>query len=137
MSRRFAKFTATAAVMVLVPLAACHARGGAGTSAPPLLTALSPTQVSITGGNAATLTLRGRGFDSLNTVHFGTLRIPGVPRTNDSVMQFAVPTDNAFLPDRGPAPVQPLASGRYEVRVQTARGTSNALSVTLSAGGAR
>ena len=137
MSPRIPRFTAKAAMMVLVPLTACHARGATSAGAPPLLTMLSPTQVSITGGNAGTLTLRGRGFDSLNTVYFGALRIPGVPRTNDSVMQFAVPTDNSFLPDRGPAPVQPLASGRYDVRVQTARGTSNALSVTLSAGGAR
>lgn len=137
MSRRTASFTMKAAALVLVPLAACHARGATRESAPPLLTAVTPTEVSIAGGNAAMLTLRGRGFDSLNTVQFGTLRIPAVPRTNDSVMQFAVPTDNTLLPDRGPAPVQPLASGRYDVRVQTARGTSNALSVTLSAGGAR
>ena len=120
-------------MVIAAPLAACHARS----ATVPLLTSLSPTQVSIAGGNAGTLTLKGRGFDSLNTVHFGALRIPGVPRTSDSVMQFAVPTDNSFLPDRGPAPVQPLANGRYDVRVQTARGTSNALTVTLTAGGAR
>jgi hypothetical protein len=120
-------------MVIAAPLAACHARS----ATVPLLTSLSPTQVSIAGGNAGTLTLKGRGFDSLNTVHFGALRIPGVPRTSDSVMQFAVPTDNSFLPDRGPAPVQPLANGRYDVRVQTARGTSNALMVTLTAGGAR
>ncbi len=135
MSPRIATFMAKAAMMVLVPLTACHARGGTSASAPPLLTALSPTQVSIIGGNAATLTLRGRGFDSLNTVHFGTLRIPGVPRTNDSVMQFAVPTDDTFLPNRGPAPIQSLSSGRYNLRVENRFGTSNAISVTLIAGG--
>lgn len=132
MSRRLSSAAITSA-MALLTLAACHARS---TSAP-LLVSLSPVQVSVAGGNAGTLTLKGHGFDSLNTVHFGALRIPGVPRTSDSVMQFAVPTDDTFLPNHGPTPVQPLASGRYDVRVQTARGTSNALTVTLTAGGAR
>jgi hypothetical protein len=120
-------------MVIAAPLAACHARS----ATVPLLTSLSPTQVSIAGGNAGTLTLKGRGFDSLNTVHFGALRIPGVPRTSDSVMQFAVPTDDTFLPNRGPAPVRALNAGSYDVRVETARGTSNALTVTLAAGGAR
>lgn len=122
-----------AVTMTVLLLGACHARG---TSAP-LLTSLSPEQVSVAGGSAGLLTLKGRGFDSLNTVHFGALRIPGVPRTSDSVMQFAVPTDNTFLPGRGPAPVQPLAGGRYDVRVEAKGGVSNALPVTLTAGGAR
>ncbi len=122
-----------AVVMAALSLGACHARG---TSAP-LLTSLSPAQVNVAGGSAGLLTLKGRGFDSLNTVHFGALRIPGVPRTNDSVMQFAVPTDNTFLPGRGPSPVQPLAGGRYEVRVEAKGGVSNALPVTLTTGGAR
>jgi hypothetical protein len=102
-----------------------------------MLASLSPTQVSIAGGSAGMLTLKGSGFDSLNTVHFGTLRIPGVPRTSDSVMQFAVPTDDTFLPNRGPAPVRALSAGAYEVRVETKRGVSNALPVTLTAGGVR
>lgn len=125
-----------AAMVALLPLGACHTRGAASAAAP-LLTSLSPTQVTVAGGNAGLLTLKGRGFDSLNTVHFGALRIPGVPRTNDSLMQFAVPTDNTFLPGRGPSPVQPLAGGRYDVRIETKGGVSNALPVTLAAGGAR
>ena len=132
MSRQLSSAALTSA-MALLTLAACHARS----ATVPLLTSLSPTQVSIAGGNAGTLTLKGRGFDSLNTVHFGALRIPGVPRTSDSVMQFAVPTDDTFLPNRGPSPVRALTAGSYDVRVETARGTSNALTVTLTAGGAR
>lgn len=122
-----------AMAVVLLPLAACHARS----TAAPLLTSLSPVQVTVAGGSAGTLTLRGRGFDSLNTVHFGALRIPDVPSTNDSVMQFAVPTDNTFLPGRGPTPVQPLAGGRYDVRVEAKGGLSNALPVTLTTDGVR
>lgn len=136
MPLRVSSPTAAATVamaVVLLPLAACHARS----TAAPLLTSLSPVQVNVAGGSAGTLTLRGRGFDSLNTVHFGALRIPGVPRTNDSVMQFAVPTDNTFLPGRGPTPVQPLAGGRYDVRVEAKGGLSNALPVTLTTDGVR
>ena len=114
-------------------LTACHARGPAA----PLLTAVSPTQLSLAGGQVGTLTVRGHGFDSLNTVHFGALRIPAVPRTNDTLMQFAVPTDDTFLPNRGPAPVRALSAGTYDVRVETARGVSNAMTITLVSGGVR
>lgn len=120
---------------VALSLGACYAR--AGTSAP-LIVVIAPDTVNIGGGAAPMLTIRGRGFAVRNTVHFGALRIPDVPRTSDSVMQFAVPTDDTFLPNRGPVPVTPLAAGRYEVRVENAAGTSNAVAVSLrSAQGAR
>ncbi|WP_461413178.1 hypothetical protein [Gemmatimonas sp.] len=120
---------------VALSLGACHAR--AGTSAP-FIIAIVPDSVNIGGGAAPLLTVRGRGFAARNTVHFGALRIPDVSRTSDSIMQFAVPTDDTFLPNRGPAPVTPLAAGRYEVRVANAAGTSNAVAVMLrSAQGAR
>lgn len=116
-------------------LGACYAR--AGTSAP-LIVAIAPDSVNIGGGAAPMITIRGRGFTARNTVHFGALRIPEVPSSSDSVMQFAVPTDDTFLPNRGPVPVTPLAAGRYDVRVANAGGTSNAVAVTLrSAQGAR
>jgi hypothetical protein len=79
------------------------------------------------------VTVHGRGFDSLNTVHFGRLRIPAVPRTNDSIMRFTIPADDTFLPNRGGAPVLPLASGTYDLRIETARGLSNALPVAVTA----
>lgn len=123
----------SAAVLAIVTMAAaCRTATPGG----PLLTSVAPTQLSIGGGAAPTVTVRGHGFDKLNMVHFGKLRIPDVPSLNDSTMQFAVPTDDTFLPDRGPAPVQALASGTYDVRVQTARGTSNSLTISLTAVGA-
>ena len=123
----------SAAVLAIVTMAAaCRTAAPGG----PLLTSVAPTQLSIGGGAAPTVTVRGHGFDKLNTVHFGKLRIPDVPSLNDSTMQFAVPIDDTFLPDRGPAPVQALAGGTYEVRVQTARGTSNPLTISLTAVGA-
>ena len=79
----------------------------------------------------------GAGFDSLNTVHFGAVRLASVRRTSDSTLQFSVPLDDTFVPDRGERPVLPLAPGRYEVRVETARGVSNAKMFVLSGGGVR
>jgi hypothetical protein len=95
-------------------LVACHARP----SGAPLLTSVTPTAVTLTGGVVAMVTVRGRGFDSLNTVHFGRLRVPA---------------DDAFLPGRGGAPVLPLAPGTYDLRVENASGISNALAVTVTA----
>lgn len=114
----------------VLALAACQRLSGAA----PLLTAVSPDSVNIGGGNAPLLTVRGHGFAARNTVHFGALRVPDVPSTNDSTMQFSVPTDDTFLPNRGPVPVTPLAAGKYDVRIQNERGTSNAIVVTLVGG---
>jgi hypothetical protein len=112
-------------------LTACHRQSGSA----PLLSAVAPDIVNIGGGRVSMLTVRGHGFERTNTVHFGALRIPDVPRTNDSVMQFAVPTDDTFLPDRGPAPLKALGAGRYDLRIANRRGTSNAVVVTLTSGG--
>jgi hypothetical protein len=108
-------------------LVACHAR----TTGAPLLTRLSPERVDISGGAVVELTVIGAGFDSLNTVHLGRLVVPAVRRLNDSTMRFAVPTDDRFLPDRGGAPLAPLAGGTYDLRISNAKGMSNTLRVML------
>lgn len=131
-SRRF--MTAAVASVSVVSFSACRAR----IAVSPTISGISPDTVTIGGGTAPLLTVRGRGFAERNTVHFGALRIPDVPRVSDSVMQFAVPTDDTFLPDRGPVPVTPLAAGRYELAISNSGGTSNAVVVTvLGARGAR
>jgi len=122
------------ALVSALPLAACHARAAAS----PLVSSVSPDTVQIGNGAMPLLTVRGHGFGERNIVHFGALRIPDVPRSSDSVMQFAVPIDDTFLPDRGAVPVTPLGAGRYDLRIANERGTSNAVTVTLvSRGGAR
>lgn len=108
-------------------LAACHT----STSGTPLLTRLSPERVDISSGAAVELTVFGTGFDTLNTVHLGRLVVPAVRRLNDSTMRFAVPTDDRFIPDRGGAPLAPLAGGTYDLRIANAKGMSNTLRVIL------
>jgi IPT/TIG domain len=115
------------AVLAAIGLAACHAQSGSA----PIITSVAPTTVNISNGMAVELTVHGAGFDSLNTVHFGRLVIPSVPRVNDSTVRFGVPVDDTFLTDRGPAPVQPLAGGPYDIWVETQRGRSNPLRITL------
>lgn len=115
-------------------LAACHRRA----AVVPVITAVAPDTVRLDTGAVPLLTVRGRGFAERNTVHFGALRIPAVPRTSDTLMQFAVPVDDTFLPDRGAVPVSPLAAGAYALRIANDDGTSNAVTVTLVHGrGAR
>jgi hypothetical protein len=96
-----------------------------------MLTRLSPERVDISGGAVVELTVIGTGFDSLNTVHLGRLVVPAVRRLNDTTMRFAVPTDDRFLPDRGGAPLAPLAGGTYDLRIANAKGMSNTLRITL------
>lgn len=116
-----------------VPLtAACHQRGASA----PVIQSLVPASADVSRGELITVTVAGRGFDSLNTVHFGRVELRMVPRTADTVLRFTVPRDDEQIPDRGAGPVVPLASGTYEVSVTTRGGTSNTLPFML-AGGAR
>lgn len=114
-------------IFAALALSACHAQSGRA----PIITSVTPATANITNGIPVEITVHGAGFDSLNTVHFGRLVIPSVPRLNDSTMRFGVPVDDTFLTDRGPAPVQPLASGAYDIRVESRRGRSNALRIML------
>lgn len=107
---------------------ACHTRHAAA----PLITALTPSSADVTRGDPVDVVVAGRGFDSLNTVHFGWVRLQQVPRTSPTSLKFQVPRDDEQVPDRGGAPVQPLPSGTYDVRVSTTRGSSNALAFTLT-----
>ncbi len=116
-------------------LGGCAVRSASGGA--PVLASLAPAAADVSGGRVVVVTATGRGFDSLNTVHFGRVRLMRVPRTSDSTLQFTVPTDDTFLVDRGASPVMPLPSGRYEVRVETTRGTSNGVGFELSGGTAR
>ena len=119
----------TAWLLTLLPVfAACHQRG----SVAPVIERLTPATADVSRGAMIDVTIAGRGFDSLNTVHFGRVLLRQVPRTSPTSLRFTVPRDDEQMQDRGAAPVVPLASGMYSVSVTTKRGTSNALPFTLS-----
>ncbi len=113
---------------VLPLVVACHQRG----RAVPVIESLTPATADVTRGAIIDVTIRGRGFDSLNTVQFGRVLLRQVPRTSATSLRFTVPRDDEQIPDRGAAPVTPLASGTYPVSVTTRQGTSNTLAFTLS-----
>lgn len=122
---------AGAQLATLALLAGCAWRGVSGA---PMLASLAPDTGDVHDGKVMVVIARGAGFDSLNTVHFGRIRLMSVPRLTDSTLQFTVPTDDTFLPDRGARPIVALADGRYDVVVETGRGKSNAVPFTLTGG---
>ena len=124
--------TPRALTLLALGLVACHHRG-----ASPALRGLSPAAADVGRGEIVEVVVTGQGFDSLNTVHFGPLRLQRVPRRSGTELRFTVPLDDVQQPNRGEAPPRPLASGLYDVRVSTSQGTSNALRFTLTAGTAR
>jgi hypothetical protein len=119
---------------LLLALSACHHRGAPA----PTIETLTPAAADVSRGEQVTVTVVGRDFDALNTVRFGPIALRQVPRASHSrtasTLRFTVPVNDEQQPDRGGAPVRPLASGRYSVQVITARGTSNAVFFTLTNG---
>ncbi len=117
--------------VLLTGMLACHHRGVAA----PTLETLTPSAATVSQGEQVTVTASGRHFDALNTVRFGQIELRQVPRVSHSrtasTLRFTVPVNDEQLPDRGGAPVRPLASGRYDVQVITSHGTTNAVPFTL------
>lgn len=103
---------------------ACATRTATPASAP-VIVSLSPDQAMVANGAVVQVLVTGTGFDSLNTLHFGSLVIRGVPRTSPTTLRFTVPTDDTYLPNRGGAPLTPIAPGPYDVMLETTRGKSN------------
>jgi hypothetical protein len=120
--------------VLLLALSACHHRG----TTVPTIETVTPAAADVSRGEQVTVTVVGRDFDVLNTVRFGRIALRQVSRLSHSrtasTLQFTVPVNDEQQPDRGGAPVRPLASGRYSVQVITARGASNAVSFTLTNG---
>ena len=130
----------TRAAMRMLPIVlsavACHR--GTGQSDAPMLAHLTPDRVDESRGTVVELLVQGQGFDSVNTVLFGTVTLRQVRRVSPTTLRFTVPLDDAQRVGRGEAPPLALSAGTYPVRIATARGTSNTLSFTLErAGGAR
>lgn len=119
-------------IVVALAVMGCMRRGAVA----PWVEAVSPSSGRVATGQLLEVTVRGRGFDSLNTVHFGAVVLSAVPRRSSTELRFVVPPDDTFLRNRGGAPPHPLPAGTYDVRVQTARGMSNGVPFVLSNSGA-
>jgi len=104
-----------------------------GTTAP-RIDGIDPDSVTMTAGAVVEVMIRGRGFapgpPGRNTVQFGELSLADVPASGDGrQIRFVLPDR---MPLRGDAAPLPLEAGRYDIRVRTARGVSNAVAVKVS-----
>ena len=102
-------------------------------TASPTIESLRPDSVFVAPGAIVEIVVQGRGFipgtPGRNTVRFGTAKITDVPASDDGrVIRVVVPDR---IPSGGEAAPLPLETGRYDIRVETSAGTSNAMVVRV------
>lgn len=130
--------------VVLAAAAVCAACASTAKSAGPSrprLRSVSPDSVQLFPGNVTEIDLRGSGFDTTraapqNTVRIGSLVLSAVPSSGGgTVIRVAVPAE---VQTGGGAPPTAWIGGRYRVVVTTPTGTSDTLTLAISAlGGGR
>lgn len=119
------------AIVILAACAGCATlhRAPAG----PHIDAVRPDSVMLADGAVVEVLVRGSGFEpgppGRNTIEFGNVSIPDVPASADGREIRLVIPDR--VPSGGEAAPLPLDAGRYDVRVRTSAGTSNAVSVRV------
>lgn len=101
--------------------------------ASPEIESLRPDSVFVAPGAVVEIVVQGHGFipgtPGRNTVRFGTVKLTNVPASDDGrVIRLVVPDR---VPSGGEAAPLPLEMGRYDIRVETSRGTSNAMVVRV------
>ncbi len=102
-------------------------------AASPTIEALRPDSVFVGPGAVVEIVVQGRDFapgtPGRNTVRFGTVKLTNVPASDDGrVIRVVVPDR---VPSGGEAAPLPLETGRYDIRIETSAGTSNAMVVRV------
>ncbi|HEY6827489.1 MAG TPA: hypothetical protein VI259_11580 [Gemmatimonadaceae bacterium] len=102
-------------------------------AASPTIDSLRPDSVFVAPGAVVEIVVQGHGFapgtPGRNTVRFGAARLTNVPASDDGrVIRVVVPDR---VPSGGEAAPLPLETGRYDIRVETPAGTSNAMVVRV------
>ena len=99
----------------------------------PVIESVRPDSVMLAPGAVVQVVVRGRGFapgqPGRNTVRFGDATITNVPASDDGREIRVVIPDRVDA--RGDAAPMPLEAGRYNLRVETSVGLSNAVSVRV------
>ena len=97
----------------------------------PVITSISPDSGPAGTAYPIEITIEGRGFlDSTNVVTFGTVTIADV-RSSQARTRIVVNLPKQ-TPASGEVPPSPLLPGRYEIRVRTPAGVSNAINFNLT-----
>jgi hypothetical protein len=101
--------------------------------AEPYIETVRPDSVMLSAGAVVEVVVRGRGFTpgapGRNTIQLGDATIPGVPASADGKEIRVVIPDRVAL--RGEAAPLPLDAGRYNLRVRTSAGVSNAVAMRI------
>ena len=120
-----------AALGMTIGLAACAVVRRS--PADPFIETVQPDSVMLAPGSVVQVVVRGRGFapgaPGRNTIRFGDAKITNVPASDDGREIRVVIPDRVDV--RGDAAPLPLEAGRYNLRVETSAGLSNAVSVRV------
>lgn len=122
--------TSIASLVFLAGACSAFHRSHAST---PTIDSLRPDSVFVAPGAVVEIVVQGRGFvpgtPGRNTVRFGTVKLTSVAASDDGrVIRVVVPDR---VPSGGEAAPVPLETGRYDIRVETSAGTSNAMVVRV------
>jgi hypothetical protein len=118
-------------IALLALAAACHT--SRRSSLEPYIETVRPDSVMLAPGAVVEVVVRGRGFvpgtPGRNTIQLGEATITGVPASADGrEIRVVIPDRVALGGDAAPLP---LEAGRYNLRVRTSAGTSNAVAVRI------
>ena len=125
--RRAASILSLAFVVV-----GCGAFHRSSTSTP-TIESLRPDSVFVAPGAIVEIVVQGHDFapgkPGRNTVRFGAVKLTDVPASDDGrEIRVVVPER---VPSGGEAAPRLLETGRYDIRVETAAGTSNVMVVRV------
>jgi hypothetical protein len=124
------------AIVLMALAVACDERSSDAPSSPsgaPVLASITPSQAAVGDG----ITLKGSGFSARNTgVRIGTGYLNAVTPASDTAIVFSLPAALSACPPGSEVCIAlaiPVTPGTYPVSVVNANGTSNALSLQVSA----
>lgn len=120
---------------VVVIAAACHHTRGEGieSAVGPHIDRIRPDSIVVAGGALVDVAVLGRGFapgnPGMNTVEFeGMLMSNVAANATGTEVRFTIPQ---AIVRPGEAPPRSLDPGDYRVRIVTARGTSNPITIHI------
>jgi hypothetical protein len=117
--------------LMLSAATACHNRATDG--ALPRIDSVRPPSVSLSQGEVAEVVIAGRGFSpgapGTNTIEFAGMTIGRVPANAEGTeIRFVVP---GAVTSNGEAPPRAIQAGEYPVRITTAAGVSNSMTIRI------
>jgi hypothetical protein len=132
-SRDVLRLGMTAALVAAGMVACAHRRGDGSDPSLPHIDAVRPDSVLVPRDNVVEVTIVGRRFapgaPGKNTIQFAGTSITQVPaNAKGTEIRFAIPD---AIPSGNQAPPLHLETGTYTVRIVTAAGASNPMTIRV------